>query len=296
MPSTDPTKKLRILCFGEVLWDCLPTGRLPGGAPLNVAYHLHKLGCDARIVSAVGRDAAGDEMLAYLQSRGLSTEFIQRHATLPTGAVDVALEAGQPRYTIREGVAWDEIARDDAVLRAAAESQAIVFGTLAARSATNRATLDALLGVTGPMRLIDVNLRPPYDDRERALGLARRADWIKLNEDEVAHLIQQPVAGGRLPRGVGILNELTGVKRVCVTQGAGGATAWDVFIVIHMLARPVKICDTIGAGDAFAAAFTVGVLTQKVSTHLPAILRRACDLGSLVASLPGGQPDYTASG
>lgn len=176
-PPLDPKKeKLRILCFGEVLWDCVGDKRHPGGAPLNVAYHLHKMGCAARIVSAVGRDAAGDEMLAYLESRGLSTEFVQRHPTLPTSTVDIALKGGHADYTIHENVAWDDICPDEAVIRAARESHAIIYGTLASRSETTRTTLGALLEIEAPLRIIDVNLRWPFDDRARVLALARKAD------------------------------------------------------------------------------------------------------------------------
>lgn len=293
-PPIDCTKeKLRILCFGEVLWDCLPSGRFPGGAPLNVAYHLHKLGCDALIVSAVGRDDAGDEMLAYLEKRGLSTEYIQRHPTLPTGSVDVILENGQPRYTIRENVAWDAIAPDEAVLRAAHESHAIIYGTLASRSEISRKTLGALLEIEKPMRIIDVNLRAPFDDRARALDLARKADWIKLNLHEIGQLTARTIEPGELPAAVYALNELTAGERVCITLGDNGAIAWDVFIIVHQLSPKIKVCDTVGAGDAFTAAFVVGVLTHKVNETLPAILRRANRLGSIVASLPGGQPEYT---
>lgn len=291
-PPLDPEKeKLRILCFGEVLWDCVGDKRHPGGAPLNVAYHLHKMGCDVRIVSAVGRDTAGDEMLAYLESRGLSTEFVQRHPTLPTSTVDIVLEGGHADYTIHENVAWDEIRPDEAVTRAARESHAIIYGTLASRSETTRTTLEALLEIEAPLRIIDVNLRPPFDDHARVLALARKADWIKLNEGEVEKL-STPAAP--LLVAIAAQGELAGDKRVCVTQGEHGATAWDGVQCIHEPTPRVTVCDTIGAGDAFTAAFTCGVLTEPVATHLSAILRRANRLGSIVASLPGGQPEYTA--
>ncbi len=292
-PPLDPQKqKLRILCFGEVLWDCVGDQRHPGGAPLNVAYHLHKMGCEARIVSAVGRDAAGDEMLQYFDSRGLSTEFVQRHPTLPTSTVDVVVEAGQPRYTIHENVAWDEIQFAEAVVRATQESHAIIYGTLASRRETTRQTLEALLAIENPLRIIDVNLRPPFDESALVLALVRKADWIKLNEGEVEKLTGRSVGAGQLAEAVAALSELTGGKRICVTQGEHGATAWDDFNVVQEPSPKVTVCDTIGAGDAFTAAFAHGILTEPVATHLPAILRRANRLGSIVAALPGGQPEY----
>src|SRR5260221_8612968 len=170
----------RVLGFGEVLWDCLPPGRLPGGAPLNVAYHLARLGDDAVMISAVGSDALGDEMLGYLASRGLNTEFIARHRRLPTGVVTVALSAGgQPSYTIEEGVAWDDIGGIGEWRAAIPGAAAVVFGSLAARTDANRATLDELLATPSLLRVMDVNLRAPFDERERVLSFASRADWIK---------------------------------------------------------------------------------------------------------------------
>ena len=289
-PITD--RPVRVLCFGEVLWDCLPSGRKPGGAPANVAYHLHRLGCEVQLISAVGPDAAGDAMLDHLRERGLSTALVQRHATLPTGTVEVALgPAGQPAYDIRTGVAWDEIALTDAILAAARDCDALVYGTLAARSETNRRTLDALLEVPGPLRCIDVNLRAPFDDPGRALALCRRADWIKLNDGELAQLTGLPIDGGELPDTIDRLREMTGRHRVCVTRGEKGAILWQQIAILAEPPPRVQVVDTVGAGDAFTAALLHGLLTLPI-THSPTVLRRALHLGALVASLPGAQPDY----
>jgi fructokinase len=280
------------LCFGEVLWDCLPTGRVPGGAPLNVAYHLHRLGADAKIVSAVGRDALGDEMLACLRTSGVSTELVARHAHLPTGTVGVELSAeGQPSYTIEEGVAWDEIPLSPAL----PEFDALIFGSLAARSAANRAVLDALLAKPAGLRFMDVNLRPPFDDRGRALALASRVDWVKVNEEELrcltgSHGDTSANCPQNLAPAAEVLSAATGDVKVCATCGERGAFVWDSGTVIVAPAPRVRVRDTIGAGDAFTAAFVHGLLTNP--SDLPRILERACALGALVASLPGGQPDY----
>jgi fructokinase len=285
-------KQPRVLCFGEVLWDCLPTGRVPGGAPLNVAYHLHRLGADAKIISAVGRDALADEMLAYLAGRGVRTDFIARHAQLPTGTVGVTLSAnGQPSYTIEEGVAWDEIPLPAAL----PEFDALVFGSLAARSAANRKVLDALLANAGGLRCMDVNLRPPFDDRERVLALARRVDWVKVNDEELLRLTASRAGmrsdwPRRLVSAAETLSAATGGAKICVTCGARGAFVWYAGDVITAPAPHVIVCDTIGAGDAFTAAFVHGLLTM--SGELARVMERACALGGLVASLPGGQPDY----
>jgi fructokinase len=284
-------RPIQVLCFGEVLWDCKKDGRYPGGAPCNVAYHLHRIGCVARLVSAVGCDADGDEMLAYLRSRGLATDLVSRHPTLPTGTVQVIGPANNPRYDIRTGVAWDEIALNDAIRQVARETDAIVFGTLAARSETNRRTLDALLAVPGPLKMIDVNLRPPFDDHERALGLARRADWIKLNEAELRQLTGLPTDDGHWPEALDCLRKMTNNDRICVTRGGQGAVLFQPGATIAGQPPPVSVVDTVGAGDAFTAALLQGLLAWPVE-RAPEVLARALRLGALVASLPGAQPGY----
>ncbi|HYR58619.1 MAG TPA: carbohydrate kinase [Chthoniobacteraceae bacterium] len=289
----------RVLCFGEVLWDCLPSGRLPGGAPLNVAYHLARLGADAVMISAVGADALGDEMLGYLVSRGLNTEFIARHRRLPTGVVTVALSAGgQPSYTIEEGVAWDDIGGDGEWRAALSGADALVFGSLAARTAANRATLEELLAAQLPLRLMDVNLRAPFDERDRVVAFASRADWIKLNDDELERLTARKPAHGKWPDNllpaIEAFAELAGCPRVCVTCGARGAVLWNDGAFVSATAPAVKVRDTVGAGDAFTAALVHSLL--KTPGDARGILERACALGALVASLPGGQPDYDPQG
>ena len=285
----------RVLCFGEVLWDCLPTGGLPGGAPLNVAYHLARLGAEPRMISAVGADALGDEMLGYLTARGLSTEHVARHRRLPTGIVTVSLSAsGQPSYTIEEGVAWDDIAGSGSWRAALPGAEAIVFGSLAARTAANRGALDELLAAPGLLRVMDVNLRAPFDERDQVLALARRADWIKLNDHELVALTGAATGEGDWPGSlrpmIEALAEATGCCRICVTGGARGAVLWNDGSFFSADAPEVIVRDTIGAGDAFTAALVHGLLTAPGEDQ--AILERACALGALVASLPGGQPDY----
>ncbi len=292
MSSRSP---FRILCFGEILWDRLPTGRLPGGAPLNVAYHLSRLGAEPRMISAVGTDALGDEMLSYLGSRGLNTEFIERNRRLPTGIVTVSVSAGgQPSYTIEEGVAWDDIAGTGAWRAAIPGSAAIVFGSLAARTAANRGALDELLATPGLLRVMDVNLRAPFDEPGLVLSLARRADWIKLNEHELEVLSGRAASAGEwrgsLLSSIEALAAATDCRRICVTGGERGAVLWNDGKLVSAAAPGITVRDTIGAGDAFTAALVHGLLTTPGDDA--AILERACALGALVASLPGGQPDY----
>jgi fructokinase len=153
-----------ILCVGEVLWDALPAGLFLGGAPFNVAGHLHALGVRVGVVSRVGDDRLGTEALERLARSGIATDLVQIDPALETGFVSVTLDDdGIPAYDIVEPAAWDHIALQDGLLERAASAAAIVFGSLAQRHVVSRATIERLCEVDVP-KVFDVNLRPPYDD------------------------------------------------------------------------------------------------------------------------------------
>ena len=277
-----------IICFGEVLWDHLPAGRFLGGAPLNVAYHLTRLGWDARLVSAVGADEAGGAAVAAMASRGMVTGSVVSRPGLPTGEARATLDAlGQARFTIGDPSAWDEIAGPPPGLVA----PAIVFGTLALRRPANRETLSRWFGqVRGP-RVCDVNLRAPHDDIGGLSGLIHGVDLLKVNADEARLL--EPSAGGVVERGARRLAERFGARAVCVTMGADGALLLADGLVHRSPAPAVTVRDTVGAGDAFTAALVAGLLPAG-APDWGRVLRRACALGAFVASCDGAQPDYDA--
>lgn len=285
--------------FGEALWDCLPTGRHAGGAPLNVAAHLAQLGASSGLISAVGADALGDEILQIAQAKGISTQFVGRaRAGLPTGTVQVTLDAqANASYEIVAPVAWDEIAVPAAALDAVAQSRALVFGSLALRLPHNQAALGRLLDLPGPTKFFDVNLRAPYGDPARVVGLARRADVVKLNEDEVG-LLAGWLETGQVTRpapstleaiadACAVLARATGTERLCVTRGALGAVWWERGAVVSVPAPRAAVRDTIGAGDAFMAGLMLG-LTRGVDART--VLEHACRLGAYVASQDGATP------
>lgn len=291
MPDPAPT----VICFGEILWDFLPHGAFPGGAPFNVAYHLRQLGLAPHLASAVGRDLLGDELLRRLRNWNMDTLGIARHTGLPTGHVRAELSpGGDASYEIATEVAWDQIAFGEDTLRAAVSSRALVFGSLALRTSFNRAALERLLAVlpADALRVFDVNLRPPHDDLGLVREFARRATLLKLNSREAARL-----SGGRLgyseeERNARALAEATGCPLICVTSaehGAGlladGRWHWET-------GRPVTVADTVGAGDAFLA----GLLARRLHGADPAsALAFACRLGEWVASRSGATPSYDAS-
>lgn len=185
----EPTSK-RAICFGEILWDSLPRGLFPGGAPMNVAYHLKQLGVQPIPISSVGRDQLGEELLRRLKAWNVDTSGIGLHPTKPTGLARVTLVDGSPRFEIVEDVAWDAIELSADALGRALQCDAIVFGSLAQRTENNRRQLATLLELNPKaLKVFDVNLRPPYDSAEQVWALAQRADFIKLNDQELSRLM-----------------------------------------------------------------------------------------------------------
>jgi fructokinase len=285
--------------FGEILWDCLPSGRHAGGAPFNVAAHIAQLGVSVSLLSAVGQDALGDEILDIAKNKGVNVEYIDRvRIGLPTGTVLATVDAaGNATYEIVQPVAWDEIAVSAGAVEAVTKAGAFIFGSLASRSPHNLEQLDRLLGVAGPLKFFDVNLRPPFGDPKRIVKLAARADVLKLNHDEVGQIASWLRTGEATPnppenpeavaKACATLSEATNIPRICVTMGAAGAALWDRGQLTTALAPKVEVRDTVGAGDAFMACLIVG-LTRGAHTQI--VLDTACRLGAIVASHDGAIP------
>jgi fructokinase len=285
--------------FGEILWDCLPSGRHAGGAPFNVAAHIAQLGVSVSLLSAVGQDSLGDEILDFAKDKGVNLDFVVRaRIGLPTGTVLATVDAsGNATYEIVQPVAWDEIIVSAEALEAVSKAGALVFGSLASRSPHNLEQLDHLLAVAGPLKFFDVNLRPPFGDPKRIVELARRADVLKLNHDEVGQIASwlrtgeatpnPPAKADAIAEACATLSEATNTPRICVTMGAGGAALWDRGNLVTATAPKVVVKDTVGAGDAFMAGLIVG-LTRAADTQT--VLETACRLGAIVASHDGATP------
>jgi fructokinase len=282
----------QVICFGEVLWDLLPHGRFLGGAPLNVAYHLARLGCTPQLISAVGADALGEASLAAIAKSGLHTDWISRHPHLPTGTVEVALDAsGQATYRIHEPVAWDEI---ELLPKLPTPANAIVFGSLGLRSTTNRATLRAWLRATPALRVCDLNLRPPHDRLDGLEEFIRGVDLLKLNVDEARRLMPTSLTSASIATHAAQLAATYECATVCITLGAEGALLRHKERIYHAPAPTTSVRDTIGSGDAFTAALLAGILQTNTRPDWTALLRRACALGAFVAGCDGAQPHYEA--
>lgn len=281
-----------VLCFGEVLWDCLPQGRFPGGAPINVAYHLVRLGLRALPVTALGGDELGDELLGRLRELGLETNFVSQLPDKPTGTVQVRLEGGIPSYQIAGGVAWDWIEIPPALLKLAPQSSALVFGSLAQRDQHNRLALEVLRDrCEGALQVFDVNLRAPFDSAGLVGTLASGADLIKLNDEELTRLMGLSSDSEPIETSARRFAEKTGCARICVTAGARGAGLLIDGAWFWAEALPIKVRDTVGAGDAFLAALLYGLLASELEP--PSILQRACRLAEFVAASDGATPSYT---
>lgn len=285
------------LCFGEILWDFLPSGLFLGGAPLNVAYHLHRLGETAVTVSSVGCDVLGDEVIRRLEHWGLPTQAVGRDFTHPTGYVRASLnEKGDARYEFAANVAWDTIAIDQTIETAARSAAAIVFGSLAQRTTANRAALDRLLKAlpAEAWRIFDVNLRPPFDDLGRVAELMPRCNVLKLNAAEAALIAaNESEAPGREELHARILAARSKCRLICITAGERGAGLLHDGDWVWQGGHAVNVADTIGSGDAFLAALTAQLM--RGTSDLATMLERACRLGEWVATRPGATPPYDAT-
>lgn len=277
-----------ICCFGEVLWDLLPSGKLPGGAPMNVATHLQNLGIASAMISRVGNDDLGEEIKAFLNAKHCSTQFIQTDDKHPTGIVKVHLsEKMEASYEIVHPVAWDFISISPQTIELVKNAEAIIFGTLACRDAYSSTTLFSLLAHAS-LKIFDVNLRPPHFSQELIKTLLQKADIVKMNADELNIIagwygFENDTDEQQLVQ----LKEKFELQALIVTQGGDGAMLLDGTNFYKSIGYKVVVADTIGSGDSLLAGF----LKNYLSGNPPAYaLDYACALGALVASFHGANP------
>jgi fructokinase len=277
-----------------VLWDVFPGAEHFGGAPANVAVHAAGLGAEAVMISAVGKDARGDEALRRLAAFGVDCSAVARLAGHPTGVVHVRVDAaGLPRYDIARGNAWDFIPWTAAVERAARRADAICFGTLAQTSAESRATIRRAVAATRETawRLFDVNLRQSYYDSRVVLDSLDLANAVKLNEEELPVVAR--LCGLESVTPVEQLRELCGrfeLRLAALTRGACGSLLVSAQGVWEAPAPPTEIVDTVGAGDAFTAALLVGMLAgaspDAVNRHANAVAAYVCSQAGATPPIP----------
>ncbi len=288
--SAKPGLRVSVALFGEALMDELPSGPVPGGAPLNVARHLRAFGLEPLLITRVGTDELGDRLIAALERWGLDTRGVQRDLVRPTGRVSVRVALGHHRFEIPPDQAWDFIDATAAAGALGASPDILYFGTLAQRHHESRRALWGLLSGTSGARVFDVNLRKPWYGVETIESSLASADVLKLNESELA------VLGGAfgLPKGVAAradaLMRRFSIREVVITHGAKGARVFETGGETRVSGAPLasRLVDTVGAGDGFAAILILGA---SRGWPLPLSLARADRFARSICLIPGAVPE-----
>lgn len=280
--------KTNVICFGEVLYDVFPTHKKIGGAPLNVALRLASLGVYAQIISRVGNDEIGNELLKFIQANNVPTDTIQIDNTYPTGEVLVELDQkGSASYTIKYPVAWDKIEVTPEAKNAVKNAGLLVFGSLACRDETSYNALLSLLKIA-KYKIFDVNLRTPFYTEDILIELMNQANFIKFNDDElfeICALYNSPFHS--LDQNIHFIAEKTNTKQICVTKGSNGAVLYSNKKMFYNDGFKVKVADTVGSGDSFLA----GLLHQLLTGQSPQnAIDFACAIGAMVAQNEGANP------
>jgi fructokinase len=286
---------MRVLSFGEILFDVIEGVPYLGGAPLNFAGHLARLGAESYIFSAVGQDALGKEALKQVESLGVNVSLVERHPHYPTGTVAVELNKGQPNYTILKNVAYDFLRfpeRKEAFGKAPFDM--LYFGTLVQRNKESRETLRLLLGqIPFGEIFYDVNLRKDGYTEEIIRQSLDLCTILKLNDEEVK-VLGIMLFGKALPMKAFAqqLVEAVKVKLIIITAGGAGAYVYEKGRLHFVPGQPVEVVDTVGAGDAFSAAF---IYQYQKSGDAIASAKMANALGGYVAASRGPLPEYSAA-
>lgn len=278
----------KITCFGEVLWDVFPTHKKIGGAPLNVANRLKAFGNEVTMISAIGQGKNGAELLDFIKERGIDSSCIQIHNEHKTGKVKVMLnEKGSASYDIIYPRAWDKIRLTEINKKAVKDSDAFVFGSLAARDESSRNTLFKLIELAN-YKIFDLNLRPPYYTKELLIKLMNEADFIKFNDDELYEVSGYLDSKYRsMEQNIRFISQKTNTKHICVTKGHHGAVLLYNDNFFYNSGYLIKVIDTVGAGDSFLGAL-ISKLLDKVSPQ--EAIDFACAVGAIVAQSEGANP------
>ncbi|SSY80281.1 carbohydrate kinase family protein [Alysiella crassa] len=282
---------MKVTSFGEVLWDDFESGKVLGGAPLNVMVRLSNLGADAAMISRRGQDADGDELVRQVAAKNVKTDFIQTDTEQATSLVKVSLDAkGCASYEIVYPCAWDRIAVENAALQRVAESDAFVFGSLAVRDEVSLASLRRYLEVA-KFKIFDVNLREPFYTTELLLDLMKQANMLKLNDDEL-QLVAEALGSKyhSVEQNIRFIAELTDTSTICVTLGNHGAVLFQDNRFVHHSGFRVQVADTVGAGDSFLGALIYKLLNRADPKEA---ITFACALGGMVASKHGATPQIS---
>lgn len=280
-----------IVGMGEALWDVLPEGKKLGGAPANFAYHVSQFGLDSRVVSAVGQDKLGAEILDNFRQKQLQS--LIETVPYPTGTVQVELDSeGVPCYDIKEGVAWDNIPYTEALDALAHHTRAVCFGSLAQRSIVSRETiarfLDTMPDTPDTLKIFDINLRQNFYTKEILCESFERCNILKINDEElvtVSRLFGYP--GIDLQDKCWILLAKYNLKMLILTCGVNGSYVFTPGHVSFVETPEVEVADTVGAGDSFTAAFTAAIIAGRSVREAHQL---AVDTSAFVCTQQGAMP------
>jgi len=288
--DTNQNEQPVVVGLGEILWDMFPDGKQLGGAPANFAFHAQCLGASGAVVSAVGDDDLGREILTRLDEMRLDRSQVAVDHVHPTGTVTVELdEGGKPQYTINESVAWDYIPTDSNVLGLAGRADAVCFGSLAQRSDVSRATIRAFLTAVRPecIRLFDINLRRPYVDRDVIAQSLELTDVLKLSDDELPVLAELLDLPGDESQFLETILTRFQLDMVILTKGSKGSRLRTTQNDCSRAGIATTVADTVGAGDSFNAAVVMGMLA---GLSISRINDGANRLASFVCTNKGATP------
>ena len=279
----------------EALWDCLPEGKKIGGAPANFAYHVSQFGLNSKVVSAVGEDKLGAEILENLQAKKLKMQI--ETVPYPTGTVQVELDAeGVPCYDIKEGVAWDNIPYTKDLDELAHQACAVCFGSLAQRSVVSRNTINAFLDAmphdANVLKIFDINLRQSFYTKEILCNSFKRCNILKINDEElvtVSRMFGYP--GIDLQDKCWILLGKYNLKMLILTCGVNGSYVFTPGEMSFVETPKVEVADTVGAGDSFTAAFVAAILSGKTVREAHEL---AVETSAYVCTQNGAMPELPA--
>ena len=279
-----------VVGIGELLWDMLPEGKRAGGAPINFVYNATQLGADGYAVSAVGKDALGDEIIHELEKSHI--HYVLQRNDYPTSVVEVALNNGIPTYTIVEGVAWDYLEVTPQEIEVVKKANAVCFGTLALRSAkTKKAVLTLLKNVPDTAyKLFDVNLRSDYFSKELIDELLQEANVFKINDEEMIkvqklfdlNLSVEDVCRWFIQKYNLRYLIFTAGEKYSIVYAADGENS-------YLETPKVEVADTVGAGDSFSAGFIMGLLNGKTMREAH---KQAVATAAFICTKSGALPEY----
>lgn len=278
----------KTLSFGEILWDIFPDYKKPGGSPANLAYHLHLFGNKSFLLSKVGNDENGKELLKFLLEKGISNKYIQKDPKLPTGTVSVTVDQeNEPTYTIHQPAAWDDIELSAELNQLTESLDTFCFASLSQRNEGSKKTVETLLKKLplNCLKVFDLNIRPPFVDKETILKNITEANVIKFNLEEYSIVGKWLHAADTAEK----IIEMDSNKTVLLTLGSDGSELINSNGRFRRNAFPIHGSgDFVGVGDAFLACCTHLILKN---TEPEQLIETANRYAAFVASHQGSMPD-----